>query len=300
MYIQLKDVKNKNFIGPWLFNEECLLKMDEILDTTYKQLIASENEKRATNSFLSAFEKKKYVEITYRSGNKKQYDSFEAAIYDNEYKNDLAISFEYSLVVKYNSLQLSVKRNDKNISYLECFGNISESQINSRCVHSINKLLQKEWPSFFRQIAHLIGWQSWILLGIILLLEPFLSIITYNKEINNSLRKDIIELVSKTDLTDSELSKLIRCLAAKEFSIDINKSRLEQVYVKNLNSTLLYTLIIGSIVCLCLTISPNSHFGIGRGEAKIRKWKKYYHIIFYAFPITILIPIAINLLIKLF
>lgn len=300
MHITLKDIKNQNSIGPWLLNEECLLKLDELFDSVYQQLLTFENEKSAASSYLGEFRQIKYVEIVYKSGNKNKYDCFEDAIYDAEHKNDLVISFEYLVAVKYNELQLSVKKNNRNISYLEWFGNISESQIRSRFEHSINKLLQQEWPSFFRQIAHLMGVLSWLILGVILLFELFLSVTTYSINFNNSLKRDIIELVSKTDLTNQELSKLIRCLAAKEFSIDINKVGLDKVYTKNLNSILLYTLIIGAIICLALTISPDSHFGIGRGESKIRKWKKYYHFMFYAFPITILIPIAINLLTNLF
>lgn len=189
MNLQLKDVKNQNFIGPWLLNEECLLEIDEILDTLYQHLISSENEKRAASSFLGDFEKEKYVKIVYKSGNKKRYDCFADVIYDKEHKNDLVISFEYLVNVKYNELQLSVKKNDRNVSYLESYGNIIDPQINSRSEHSLNKLLQQEGPSFFRQIAHSMGRISWFILVIIMLFELFLSTTIYNMDFNNVLKK---------------------------------------------------------------------------------------------------------------
>ena len=110
MHITLKDIKNQNSIGPWLLNEECLLKLDELFDSVYQQLLTFENEKSVASSYLGEFRQIKYVEIVYKSGNKNKYDCFEDAIYDAEHKNDLVISFEYLVAVKYNELQLSVKK----------------------------------------------------------------------------------------------------------------------------------------------------------------------------------------------
>jgi len=290
--LSLSEIDHYTSIGPWLFDEESLFEMDDLISNAIKEVELYEaNEAVKTNCSVPVVASRT-LSIKTKSGIEKVGTNFRDLVIENQEMKDIPISFNYQIRVKYNYLTISLDRNKKKIDYIETFGSIENGSVGKKIKYIVDKYLEKYKPSLVKQIVRSFGFLSMLVLSLIIFLKLSYYDTIYNIEQNKPVVDEVKLLISKVTLTDIEIQRLLQLNTMKVFSIKTTDCNI--LSDENIIRDILLTIILGGIICILLIVNPKSTLAIGKGKDKVIFWNRYYRIIYYAIPVLILLPILIN------
>ena len=302
---------SNSFNGPFLIDSANLFELDNIIEEgwqnyqrmndekfnselegklkTYPNLEREEFENKLSNSYR--FEKKRELEIIFKSGNKLRCTSFKEAAIEPSANNEIPISFNYIIKTYDNNTNISISK------YSSSSLDISVSPNNSTNNEILFKLTR--WAELNQSKKWIQIWKGnfifiWFLFGLYLWISTTF-IANRLPAYKDMLTKQTVEIL-KNGVDSTEINKSLELLLYSNYKIIPPGIKDEATN----NSTWYEITIILLILTIVLTFPPHTYIGIGKGTSKIKFWKTWLKIISFYIPISIILPILLNKLSNIF
>jgi hypothetical protein len=277
-----------DFRGPWLIDFQRLEELDRILDTTWTRLLAHRDEriKQETDKESQKIPvgkreaERKWIEqratanveykppsralnIKFRSGKSLKASSFKEASLERAIQDELPSAFSVRMTAARIEIEMDLERyTDHRLSFSVAPANTT---ISKEIAHDIERWVKANrparWVSFWRASGATI-WYPFMLILFLSLAFFTTDVDTYKKQLKAEARE-----LLKGGLSEQEKSRALEILVTLES--DYVPADFPQT-ARPSTSWFWWLAGIGGLVCTLISFPPRTHFGLGKGENRIK------------------------------
>jgi hypothetical protein len=300
-----------SFNGPFLIDEEILFEIDKIIDEGWQNYIDIQNdrfkneleEKTKSSEYHTKeeiehdlinsyqYEKKRELEIIFKSGNILRCESFHEAAKEPSAKNEIPISFSYIIKTYDNNTNVSIsKYSTSSLEISTSPNNSTNNDILFKLTRWGESIQSKKWVQIWKNNVLII----WPIFFVLLSISSIF--ITSQSDVSKRILTKQAITILKDGIDSSEIKKSIELLLYNNYGI----IPYENPEARPNNQAWYFTTLILLLLTIVLSFTPSTYLGIGKGGKKIRFWKTWLKIISFYIPISIVLPIIINKISNIF
>ncbi len=309
---------NLEIEGPWLVDRAALDELDQIIEREFSVLV-KRNEDELKKEVQHFIEKRKAIELDEAKLERRARDEEKSLRERWDYRRERRVSVDIGHVtvngnsvaeaakhpvlanatprglwarfeVGYTECELSLGRWDRASARLEV--RCSDAGTRNSLFGAMRQWVEKAAPPKWQQLWYRVGAVP-LWLGFSFIAPVFFVVINaLSSQGGNPYRQEAHDLL-RHGLSPDKQSKAIELLLAL---VSDYRPTSEKVTVPIWS----YIFLFGALlVCIALSIGPKVIVGLGRGESRIRSWRRWFSILFWGIPAWIVSVVAGNLLARL-
>lgn len=298
--------------GPWMISSDHLNELHEIIEREWNRIkpkwekfIEEEAEKKieaygwkdkTIKSVAEDLKKdsplKKVVTVHFENGKKLVTDNIKDAILDKEAKNQEANGIEI-YIIEDRITKLFEFSIDRDLNRIRWAVDKKTDEYDSRLYSEIDRWSERCKPSKWLNI-----WKSWA--GIHWFVYAFLALypitlLPSETDIARSKFKADGQKLLVGGLQKDEVNKALEIMLALQ-SEYVPQDKIKVAW-KNSKRFAIYQIVM-LIVTIILSFPPKVQIGIGIGDLKVQRWRKWLKLIYYTIPFVIFTGIILPLFVE--